>query len=323
MTVLVLTRADLDVVADLVIDELHTRGVPVHRLDPGDFPQCLVVEAELSGDGAAWQGALRGQHRDLLLEDITAVYYRRPTPYRLHPSLMEEAAGWAYEEARHGVGGILASLPCRWVNHPHHNEIAGHAPHALAVARRCGLAVPRTLITNDPVRAREFVGSLPGRVAAYKALGPGGPHSVDGQPMAVWTSQVHAPDITDAVRLTAHQFQEWIPKRHEVRLTAVDQQLFAAEIHAGSEASRLDFRRDYPSLSYRVCDVPEPVANGVHELMHVLGLRYVALDFLVAQGTRDWLLVDVNPAGQYGFIPEVRDPITRALADTLQGATTP
>ena len=320
MTVLVLTRPRLDAVADLVIAELNTRGVPVHRLDPGDLPQHIAATAELSGDRVDWRGVWSGQHRDLSLEDITAVYYRRPGPHRLAPGLSDTDARWAAVEARAGFGGLLASLPCRWINHPHHNTIAGNSPHSLAVARRSGLEAPRTLITNDPARAREFVSSLPGRVAAYKALGAGGPQDVDGQPMAVWTSQVHADDITDAVALTAHQFQEWVPKRHEVRLTAVEDRLFAAEIHAGSEASRIDFRRDYDALTYRVCDVPEPVASGVRELMRTFRLRYAALDFLVRQDDA-WLLVDVNPAGQYGFVPELRDPITRALADTLQGAT--
>lgn len=56
-------------------------------------------------------------------------------------------------------------------------------------------------------------------------------------------------------------------------------------------------------------------------LMYTFGLQYVALDFLVdPQG--HWYLVDVNPNGQWGFIPDLRAPITRALADLLERAHT-
>ncbi|MFE2185689.1 hypothetical protein [Streptomyces sp. NPDC059455] len=33
-----------------------------------------------------------------------------------------------------------------------------------------------------------------------------------------------------------------------------------------------------------------------------------------------WYLIDVNPNGQWGFIPDLRTPITRALADLLERA---
>ncbi|WP_244321069.1 hypothetical protein [Streptomyces melanosporofaciens] len=108
-------------------------------------------------------------------------------------------------------------------------------------------------------------------------------------------------------------------KDYEVRLTVVAHNLFAAEIHAGSDASRIDFRTDYGSLTFKPCGVPEHIAGGVHMLTYTFGLQYVALDFLVNPQGR-WYLVDVNPNGQWGFIPDLRAPITRALADLLESA---
>ncbi len=318
MTVLVLTRASVDGVADLVIAELNERGTPVVRLDPGDFPQNLTMSARLDPGRDSWRGVWRGGLRDLDLSTVRAVYYRRPGRFRLNPRMTPDGTRWADAEARAGLGGVLSSLRCTWVNHPWRNAIAAFAPHALAEAARCGLLVPSTLITSDPDEARAFVAGFPGRVAAYKALGTARPGVHDGRQVALWTSRVRAEDITESVRLTAHLFQQWIDKRHEVRLTAVGDRLFAAEVHAGSEASRIDFRRDYASLTYRVCDVPDATAAGVRMLMGVFGLRYLALDFLVSHDDR-WHLVDINPTGQYGFVPELRQPITTALADVLEG----
>lgn len=317
MTVLVLTRPLSDPCADLVIDELHTRGVPVRRMDPEDFPTQLIASSLLETRHGDWSGTWRGQHQDLCLEDVTAVYYRRPGIPRPHPTLPAWQAAWAQEEALAGCTGVLSTLRCMWINHPRNNRAADLKPVALATAARCGLRVPRTLITNNPTAARAFISSLPGQVAAYKALTV--PGLVNGaQFYPVWTRRVELGDITQAVTATACLFQEWIDKAFEVRLTVVGDRMFAGEIHGDSEDARIDFRRDYDSLTYKVCDVPDDVARGVRRLMDVFDLRYAALDFLVSPDTH-WHLVDVNPNGQWGFIPELRQPITQALADVLEG----
>lgn len=155
-------------------------------------------------------------------------------------------------------------------------------------------------------------------MAAYKPIGATGPVTSHGERHAVWTSRVRAQDVTSGVGRTAHLFQQWIDKRYEVRLTVVDGRMFAAEIHAGSDASRIDFRRDYDSLTYRLCEVPDDIARGVHDLMSTFGLRYAALDFLVSHDD-DWYLVDLNPNGQFGFVPQLLRPIAHALADVLEG----
>jgi ATP-grasp ribosomal peptide maturase len=319
MTVLVLTRPLMDGCADVVIDELNTRGVPVHRMDPGDFPESLAIASHLGPGQSDWTGTWHGQHRDLSLNDISAVYYRRPGTFRTHPALSAEDARWARDEARAGFIGVLSSLRCVWVNHPRRNGAADSTPVALATAARCGLRVPRTLITNDPTQARSFIASLPGKVAAYKAMAAAGPLE-DGRQYAVWTSRIREQDVTPDVARTAHLFQEWITKRYEVRVTCVGERVFAAEIHAGSDASRIDFRRDYDSLTYRECTVPTHIVRGLHRLMAAFDLRYLATDFLVNKDN-DWHLVDVNPNGQFGFIPDLCEPITSAIADELEGTT--
>ncbi|MFD3915462.1 ATP-grasp ribosomal peptide maturase [Streptomyces sp. NPDC058603] len=317
MTVLVLTGPK-DATADLVIAELNERGVPVHRLDPGDFPEILSVTARIGSHRSSWDGSLRGEYRDLDLGHVRSVYYRRPTEYRFHLDPSGPDADWAAAEAHAGLGGVLATLECTWLNHPRRNAAAGVKPVALATAARCGLAIPETLITNDPAEAKAFIEKLPGRVAAYKALGTQAPSGVDGEPYALWTTKVYASEITNAVSLTAHQFQEWIPKSCDVRLTVVADQLFAAKIHSSSEAARIDIRTDYDSHTYEPCDVPYKVAAGVRKLMGVFDLHYAAMDFLVSHGG-GWHLIDVNPNGQWAFVPELRTPITHALADLLEG----
>ncbi len=58
----------------------------------------------------------------------------------------------------------------RWINHPSKDAAANYKPVQLAAAARCGLDVPRSVITSDPEHARMFMGD---DTAVYKGLGGG------------------------------------------------------------------------------------------------------------------------------------------------------
>lgn len=308
-----------------MVHELTTRRTPVTLLDPGDLP-AEPFSARLDSSPAGWTGTWHGQHRDLDLGAVTAIYWRRPSPHLLPDGMATDVQRWAEAEAGAGFGGVLRALNCTWVNHPHHNKAAASGPRALAEAAGSGQRaagsgqrIPRILVTNEADAAGEFIASLPGGTAAYKAIGAAACTNRDGTTYASWTSRVRAEEITDAVAVTAHYFSEWIEKAYEVRVTATNGRLFAAEIHTHSDAAREDFRRDYDACTYTVCAVPETVARGVWALMGSLELRYAELDFLVSYDGA-WHLCDVNPHGQYGWIEALRAPITRAIADVLEGS---
>ncbi|GAB2492794.1 MvdC/MvdD family ATP grasp protein [Nocardiopsis aegyptia] len=112
---LVLTGIE-DGTADPVIHHLSQRGVPVVRMDPGDFPSAMTVEAEFGGD--RWRGSAREAFRGVDLESVRGVYYRRPSQFTLTAGMSAPEQRWAYREARMGLGGVLLSLDCLWINQP-------------------------------------------------------------------------------------------------------------------------------------------------------------------------------------------------------------
>lgn len=313
-TVLVLT-ARLDPTADLVVEELHRRSVPVFRCDPADFPTTLSVAASFDGDGdgGRWTGELRTPYRAVDLAAVGCAYHRRPGRPVVSGELAGEDREWAEREARVGFDGLVAAVP-RWLNHPDRTAHAEYKPVQLAAAARAGLATPRTLVTNDPAAARRFVGGLPR--AVYKAFCS--PVTVGEEHRFVYTTVVGAADLDDAaIRTTAHQFQEWVDKAYEVRLTVVDDRLFAARLTARSPDAEIDWRSDYDAVEYAVADVPDPVRRAVGALLAGLGLRFAAMDFAV-RPTGEWVFLDLNPNGQWGWIEhETGLPITAALADAL------
>lgn len=108
--VLVVTSLE-DVTADLVIEALNVREVPVARVDPADIGPEPVFGARIDAGTAAWSGRLRTASREVELGEVAAVYYRRPTPYTARfAHLPAQQRDFAAAEARHGLGGVLHSL---------------------------------------------------------------------------------------------------------------------------------------------------------------------------------------------------------------------
>lgn len=311
MTVLILATKD-DIAVDRVLLMLTERGVPVARVDTADIPHSVSLSAHFTG--GQWAGTLRSGPRTIELAEIRSIWNRGTRRCRWPAGMSTAERQHADLETRLAFGGVLADLPAHWINHPAAQADADYKPRQLRTAATCGLEVPDTLITSDPAEARAFAA----RPTVIKPLGM--IMLIDGEDTSIGhTHLLTDDDLTDlsGIELGPHLLQRWIDKKHEVRLTAVGDELFAAQIHAGTEETRIDWRRDSSALSYAVTDVPDEVRAGVLRYLKAFGLRFAAFDFVVRPDHR-WVFLEANTAGQYGWIEhETGAPISRALADEL------
>jgi len=284
--------------------------VEVIRFDAADFPRRLAVTGRLA---ESWEVQLCVDGRIVSLSEVRGAYYRRPTRFgcRLADDREQE---WATAEARAGLGGLLLTSVA-WLNHPHRSGYANYRPVQLAAARRAGLTVPATLITSDPAKARAFAAEHGELI--YKPM----THASPGHGQVVYAVPITSRDLNgdagDAIAGTMHLLQRRIRPAYAVRLTAVDDQMFAAAIHAHSEAAAVDWRSDYDALTYDIIEPPADVAHGVRVMMSRLGLRFGALDFLVAP-EGDWYFLEINPNGQWAWVEqETGLTISSAIAGAL------
>jgi len=319
LPVLVIAAND-DWPTDRVVTELTGRGVEVFRMDTADFPQRISLTGRISR-GRGWAGELTTVHRTVALSRVRAVYYRAPGAFQFSDGMTGPEEQFAAAQARAGLGGVVSALDCRWVNHPTFMARAEYKPVQLDAARACGLRIPPTLITNRPEAVREFAAAIPGPLVCKPVASP--VLVEDGKLKTVYTRRLTPDDLADlrGIETTAHLFQAWVDKSHEVRLTVVGARMFATEIHAASEAAHEDWRSDYGSLTYTTTEVPTDVWAGMRGLMDRLHLTYGAADFVVDPAGRWWFL-EVNPCGQWDWIQGATgQPIAAAIADELQGVT--
>jgi ATP-grasp ribosomal peptide maturase len=313
VTVLVLTAPDDDT-ATRVCQALDDCGCDHARMDLGDFPETLSFTA--TGPQPGWTGRLSDGQRDLRLSEITAVYYRRPTSFRLPAHLPAQHRRFAVAEARQSLGGLLACLRVPFVNRPSRIADAEFKPAQLQAAAEVGFRVPHTLITSLGCEARAFARQV-GQVI-YKPLSAPFVHE-EGHTKLVYATLVQPEEFDDEeIAVSPCQFQAFVPKTHDIRLTAVGEQCFATIIHAGSDRSSVDWRADYPSLSYEPVATPEPIASAVVAYLERFGLSFGCFDFSVAADTGDWWFLECGPNSQWGWIEhETGLPIAAAIATLL------
>ncbi|MFE4290384.1 MvdC/MvdD family ATP grasp protein [Streptomyces sp. NPDC056647] len=302
-----------DSTADRVLDELYGRGVPAVRLDP--CAESRDGSTSLAGyfDATGMKGAVRTSTRELDLENVRSVYWRRPTPSRRPGEMETVSENFIANETREGFLGLLGSLPgAFYVNHPWRIRDAEYKPAQLATAAHSGFAVPHTLVTNNEAQARTFV-EIHGQVI-YKALWGVEVLGEDEEPLSIWASSVRLDELDERVRSCPHLFQARVPKVADVRLVVVGDEFIATRID--TSGNLLDWRLD-PCRIYTPIDIPDHIQRASRRYMQVFQLVYGAFDFALTSDGR-WIFLECNPNGQWAFVdpPAVRR-ITVALANAL------
>lgn len=318
-TVLVLTGSE-DPTADAVISEITRRGIRAARHDLGDFPARAWLSAIHDSNG--WSGRIIGPDTTTNLDEVVAVYYRRPSRFTFPPGMSDADRAYAEAEARLGMGGVLTALGCRWVNHPHHIARAEWKPLQLEIARHAGLATPLTLIGNDPSDVAEFAELADGPVVcktlSSMVLADNGQHKI------TYTTLIDPHSIDHAAfAATAHLVQAWVPKAREVRATVVGERVLAVAIEADSARARVDWRADYDALRYLPINVPAEVTVGMLAYLRAFELNYGGFDFVITPD-EEWIMLECNPSAQWLWLHHTAGlPIPAALADLLTLAEDP
>ena len=318
--VLVLTQPD-DETADIVMERMVEREVPVFRFDTADFP--IRARLDLRMHQGRWTGTLKAFNGVLDISEVATVWYRRPTTFRLPRAMDASTQRFAAAEARHAFAGILYALVPRWVNAPHARAVAEYKPLQLQVAADHGLSVPETLLTNEGVAARTFAQHHHGAVV-YKSLQGGVPVSQDGSRVLIPTTALEDENLADdeAISWTACQFQQRIDKRREVRVVIAGDRVLAAEAAPQTPNDDvIDWRLLDLDLRWQAHELPGTIAGALRDVVAALGLAAGVADLLI-DDAGGYQFLEINPDGQWAWLEdEAGVPATEAFVDLLAAST--
>jgi len=309
----------LDVLIVAPNDDLHARAVirevgflGRHALlvDSADFPEKIVLDySHDSTESTLSIKTEEGQAYELTRE--SSVWWRRPRPHSVEQSFYHpKIASFAARESRSFFLGALQAMGGMFVNCPAASDRARLKALQLRVAESLGFKTPRTLLTNDPHKAREFVGARL-KKCVYKTF--------TGTDFGFFETRLadSAEDISELWRLRKCPIilQEHIDGDLDLRATVVGETVFCAAIDFKHGVHGVDSRVDHnPTFAF---PLSRPIIDALVGMTRAFGLIYAAIDLRYSE-KEGFTFFELNPEGQYLWT-EIHGslPISAALAEML------
>lgn len=320
MSILVVTRADDNAGVAEVCRQIERRGGSAVRLNTDLYPQEVQISTQVGLQGC--QRHMRANGRDHDLSHVTALWYRRFFAGGRLPMELGDLRTPSVEEARRTLYGTLAALGCFQLDPLVCVRRADHKELQLRVAQQLGLTVPKTLFSNDAGHIRSFAEVCDGRIitkmqnsfAVWR----------EGKELVVFTNPMSDQDLRDlkGLEYCPMTFQQWIPKRLELRATVVGRRVFTASVDSQKwQQTQVDWRRDGVGLMpyWDPYQLDPATEHALLRLVEAFGLNYAAADFVVTPEGQTYFL-EINAGGEWYWLQQTPGlPIAEALAEVLLG----
>ncbi len=194
-----------------------------------------------------------------------------------------------------------------WVNQPVAAAQAENKLLQLKVARKCGLAFPETLVSNDPVDVRRFI-RRHGQVIYKGFWRHTWKDSATGELYAQWVDILDTGSKLDdqVIRLSPGTYQPAIDKQFDLRVTVIGERLYTIRLKPVDRDACIDWRRDAltQTIDARTYTLPAAVEQKIRQLMKMLGIIYGCID-LVVDKAGEMHFLEVNQAGAFSFVEDM------------------
>lgn len=315
---LVITSKD-DGHADYVINILNQtgRGDQVVRLNTEDF----MHNVEVAFNGDHYRITILDSQKEICSPEIKSVWFRRPKPFEPTCQSANTIQTFIHAEYEALLRGLYFCChdSAKWMNPLPALHRSRIKMQQLQLAKRLGFRVPKTLITNSPTEAIQFMDTLSGR-ACYKPLGEHG-FEVGAE---LFTRIVTRDDVVSkqsSLRQAPIILQEFIEKRYDIRVIVFEEHVFAFEIHSQEhELSQHDFRGVSPELiPHKIHRLPCQLEQKIRAFVQTQGLIYSAMD-LVYTDTQEYFFLENNANGQWLWLELLTGAtLTKCLIDVMLG----
>jgi glutathione synthase/RimK-type ligase-like ATP-grasp enzyme len=309
---------------EAVSKHLDIAGAQWVRINVEDFATNVEVDVRPArGTGRLF---IKDSGKEVRLEDIRAVWYRKPDPVSVQHFDLGDVAALDYVEAEFNeiIHGLYALLDhTYWINNPLRTRIAHRKLLQLKTAAAVGFAIPETIVTNRPTSVLKFADQV-GRDLAIKSLGA--ISVIQEQPervmqYGIFTRRIGGRELNDHSDKISHMptlFQRFVEKDSELRITCVENEAFACEIRARpGDITSDDYRFDTSNLPHLGVARPD-LTERMYSYMKAFDLSFGCFDFIVPKSGQEPIFLEMNPNGQWLWVQnQTGQDIGKAIAEQL------
>ena len=301
MNILILGNST-DAHAVCVKDALTQAGAKVDYFDTHLFPTHLRISWQPDTQ-AGWLTLPEGGQ--LNLQDIHSVFWRNFCGVRV-PSLKDSnQQRVAFNDSMSTLRVLMQATPARWINSWQAYQFHKEKPLQLSRVKQMGVAIPATLISNDPKRVTEFVGNRDKVI--FKPV-YGGAYT-----QSITESHLEPQRLQQVLSISPITIQEYIPGTN-IRSYVLADSVYTAEIRSNF----LDFREDAEAELIPL-ELPESVRQQSLAITKALKLEWTALDWRL-KPTGEYVFLEANPSPMFlHFEKQTGFPITKKLVELLLG----
>jgi len=312
MKLLIITNKE-DVTVDIVVDNLNQRRLDYYRFNTEDIGKTVFLTLNLSEHRFTLLDTKK--QRTFNLDDFGAVYYRRPELPGIPENLdHDESVFWSNEIyfLLEGIYQILANK--RWLNYVYDIRLAESKLQQILIAQDIGFNVPKSLITNMPTDAIDFISK--NEASIFKPIKCGLISDSDDTSRVLFTTRIDDKYIQNiqTIKALPTYYQNEIIKKSDIRVTIVDAHIFAAEIDSQNSTNTIvDWRIADTILPHTKIVLPEKIQRQCLQICKHFHLNFAAIDLIKDNTGKFWFL-ELNPNGQWGWIEQI---LGYPISDTI------
>lgn len=290
---------------------LERRGCHPVMWFTADFPNQQCHSFSFYNNELYWES--EGTNFTIKNDHFDVVWFRRPKKPFVAKAIQSEDKQNAQKENLmlfNSFWEVIAQNAI-WINPVKHAKAANSKLLQLQLAKQLGLIIPKTLVSNDPARIKDFIANLHSPVI-YKTLHP--LHWVEHDKLYLtYTNTVTLADLPydEVLQSVVGIYQQRIPKAYEVRVTYFGDYYVAVRINSQANVRcRMDWRAvPTEMLEIERVTLPQCIDYKCQALMKALGLLFGCFDFIVTP-ENDYIFLEINEAGQFLWIEELNHEIT-------------
>lgn len=256
-------------------------------------------------EDGAYSSEIEFRNSKIKNTEIKSIWNTSPLHIKTNRTLSEESKAFVRAEWTEGIHSFWNSINTKWINHPSSIIAAVNRTKQLELASKVGLQTPKTLVTNNPKKLKDFFSECKEEIIA-KTL-----HSSEGLPenKMIFTTKITKNDLkrSSELRYAPTLFQEYVPKKTEFRITIIGDILRIAEIHSQkSEKTKHDWRQydDFKRTPYKRAKIPKNTEESLLKLMSKMNLKFGAAD-LIRTPNDEYVFLEINPNGRWWWIQEL------------------
>lgn len=290
---LILTNHD-DVSINYLIEKLDRASISSLRINSEDINK---FEFDVN-PGESFSFFYKDQLIDL--KRSKSVIFRR-IPLKYNKGQEGDDHKYLNLERKHFWEGLFLSLDhCKWINPMFGTQIAERKLYQLQIAKRLGLLVPKTIITNNRESALNFLKNCSSSI--IKPIS-NGLQVINDKVFSIYTTEISYQSFNQmnitSIFDTPVFLQEKIQNKGDIRVTIVGSTLYAVKIT--KDGDDVDWRKPNLKKNYSIIDLPSKIQDKLLLLNKTFGLVYSAID-LILTPKGDYIFLEVNPVGEWVWL---------------------